>query len=94
MSQYKKNIEPELRVLLPQKVIDFLWKITLSDEHKDADQQTFILVPGRESGDVQWIAHSYYRPNMRKWYHFPLTKPLQCSIAVNYDNTGYSMVQV
>lgn len=83
-------ITPEIKAMLPQVLIDYLWGLMQADSYKESKDQTFTLVPGSLSGrEIQDILHTC--GNSSAWHRVSGIVPVRCEIQINNDKENWYM---
>ncbi len=83
-------VAPEIKAMLPQVLIDYLWGLIQADSDKESKEQTFTLVPGSLGGrEIQDILHTC--GNSSAWHRVFGIVPLRCEIQINNDNKSWYM---
>jgi len=80
------SVAPDVRVLLPDVLIDYLCGLALSAAYQDREEQTFVLSPAELGGrSIQNIVHL---DEMRRVFGI---EPVSCKLCVRAMDAGYAM---
>lgn len=82
-------VSPDVNALIPDVMIDYLWKLALSEEYQEYEEQTFLLKPaelGREM--IQVISHEN---DCRRVFG---VEPVECELCVFHEMNCYQMALV
>ena len=83
------SVSPNIKAILPDVLIEYLWKLVLSENWKECEEQLFILKAGELSGrNIQDIYHvcNYGSPSIdtRRVYG---VEPVNCKLQIlNFQN--------
>lgn len=89
MTTPNTSVSSNVRVLLSEALINYLWKLALSDENRQNTGQTFILEPAKLGGrEVQDIFHS---DDCRRVFG---VEPVRCKLRILNSNGGYQMTLI
>lgn len=86
------SVSPDIKAILPDVLIEYLWKLALSESWKEYEEQLFILKTGELSGqNIQDICHvCNYGDSMdtRRVYG---VEPVNCTLQILNFQNGYQM---
>lgn len=80
-------VSPDVKVLLPDVLIDYLWKLALSDQYLEYAVQTFTLSPGELSG--QSTQDIFHLDTLRRVFG---VEPVSCKLRVVNSEDQYQMI--
>ncbi|QAT60177.1 MULTISPECIES: hypothetical protein [Tissierellales] len=92
MTDINLIVSPDVKKILPDVLIEYLWKLVLSNERSTNESQSFALEVGELSGrNVQDILHAYnFGRSIGKHRVFGL-EPVCCKLRVSRSQNGYQM---
>ena len=83
---------PEIKVIVPDALIEYLWNLVLNGKWYASEKQSFMLQSGKLSGrDIQDIYHTCDNsnsPDIRRVYG---VKPVDCALQVLHFGGDYQM---
>ncbi len=93
MTAANLSVSPEVKALLPDALINYIWQLTLSDECQASENQTFTLEPKELGGrGVQDILHSCKRENFQQLRRVFGVEPVRCNLKVIKTQGSYEML--
>ena len=82
----------ETKAILPDVLIEYLWKLVLSGKWNVYEKQSFMLQSGKLSGwevqDIYHICDNSNAPDIRRVYG---VKPVNCVLQVLHSEFGFKM---
>ena len=85
-------VSPDTEIILPDILIEYLWKLALSEDWKNSEQQMFVLETmklGR--GMIQSICHTCNHDNLLDTRRVYGIEPVTCRLQVTNSPKGYQM---
>ena len=83
---------PETKAILPDVLIEYLWKLVLNGKRDACEKQLFMLQSGKLSGrDIQDIYHICDHSNLPDIRRVYGVKPVNCMLQVIYSGNDYQM---
>ena len=91
MQEYYRYVDPQIKKMLPDVFIDYLWQLTLSERESDVPTQKFELMPIDIGGQsVQQIVHAPCAQHQYVHRVFGVS-PINGQLEVHYDGNCLSM---
>lgn len=85
-------VSPEVRALLPDVLIDYLWKLALCENWRGLAEQRFVLEAGELGGrDVQDILHAGGQRTAADTRRVYGVEPVDCTLLVLRAGSGHRM---
>lgn len=86
------SVSPEVEALLPDALIDYLWKRALCEEWQNHEKQLFLLQSGELGGrKMQDIYHTCYCGNSMDTRRVYGVEPVNCTLQVFNSQNRYQM---
>ncbi len=92
MADVNLIVSSNVKKILPDAMIEYLWKLVLHKEWRTSESQSFVLEVGKLSGqNVQDIFHVYnFDSSIEKHRVFGL-EPVNCKLQIWKSQNGYQM---
>ena len=86
------SVSRDIKALLPDVLIEYLWKLVLCRDLQNREQQTFVLKTGELGGQrIQDIRHVCDNGNLIDTRRVYGVEPVNCSLQVYPSQEGYRM---
>lgn len=83
----------DVKAILPEPLIEYLWKLALNGDWAAYEKQQFILEAGELSGQkIQDIYHSSSYENLIDTHRIYGTEPVNCKLEILNFQSSYEMV--
>ena len=86
------SVSADIETILPDVLIEYLWKLALCNNWQDYEQQIFILesgeLSGRKTQDIYHVGDYGNSPDTRRVYG---VEPVNCKLQVINSPNGYRM---
>lgn len=86
------SVSPDIKAILPDVLIEYLWKLVLSENWREYEEQLFILKAGELSGrniqDIYHICNYGSSIDTRRVYG---VEPVNCKLQILNSQDGYQM---
>jgi hypothetical protein len=82
----------EIKAILPDVLIEYLWKLVLNEKWYAYEKQSFVLKTGELGGrDIQDIYHTCSNSNSTDTHRVYGAKPVDCVLQVLHSQGDYQM---
>lgn len=92
VDNFNLSVSPGIKFMLPDVLIEYLWKLALGDSWQTYESQLFILEPGELSGrkiqDIYHICNCNNSIDTRRVYG---VEPVNCKLQVSNSKGNYQM---
>ncbi len=86
------SVSPDIKAILPDVLIEYLWKLALSESWREYEEQLFILKTGELSGrNIQDIYHVCNYGDSMDTHRVYGVEPVNCKLQVLNSQNGYQM---
>ncbi len=86
------SVSPDVRVTLPETLIEYIWGLALSDDWKYCDRQSVILraveLNGRKIQDIYHVCDYDNTTDKRRVYG---VEPISCKVEILNSHGRYQM---
>lgn len=86
------SVSPDIKAILPEVLIEYLWKLVLREGWQDYEKQLFTLEAGELSGrNIQDIYHICDYSNLIDKHRVYGVEPINCKLQVLNSKGSYQM---